>query len=60
MPITWVAAPTSSDTRPPYSSREKMSLPDASVPSGNPGVPAGSPAFSTLPPTGGGTFPTSG
>src|SRR6185437_1424560 len=60
MPITWVAAPTSSETRPPYSSRERMSLPDASVPSGNPGVPAGSPAFRTLPPPGGGTFPASG
>src|SRR5580692_2074915 len=37
-----------------------MSLPAVSVPSRCPGVPTGRLASSTLPPTGGGTFPTSG
>ena len=60
MPMSWVAAPTSSETRPPYSSREKMSLPSASVPSRCPGDPIGRLELSTLPPTGGGTLPTSG
>ena len=58
--MSWVAAPTSSETRPPYSSREKMSLPSASVPSRCPGDPIGRLELSTLPPTGDGTLPTSG
>src|SRR5215475_717659 len=59
-PMTWTAAATTNDTRPPYRILDMMSLPTMSVPKMCPLEKSGRSVVCKRPPTGLGTMPNSG